>query len=60
MESNYIIVELHRSEPGLDPYIARIIRSYLTKKRAEEDLALLREACPDRSFDIIDVEYIDA
>ena len=57
MESNYIIVEQHRS---LAPYIARIIRSYLTKKRAEEDLALLREACPDRSFDIIDVECIDA
>jgi hypothetical protein len=37
----------------------RIIRTYSTEKRAQEDLELLQVAAPDRSFQIENVQHID-
>lgn len=39
--------------------IKRVLRTYLSADRAEEDLALLRDATPDARFAIQHVEHID-
>lgn len=39
--------------------IDKIIRTYLSRSRATDDMDLLREAAPDRRFDIIEVQHID-
>jgi hypothetical protein len=42
------------------PRIKRIVRTYYGRDRANEDLMLLRDALPDASFQIVEVENIDA
>jgi hypothetical protein len=39
--------------------IIRIIRTYLTAKRAEQDLALLSEVVPGTEFAVRPIDHID-
>lgn len=39
--------------------IGSVIRSYTSRTRAQEDLALMKEILPTRKFDILVVEHID-
>lgn len=60
--SNFVIVELIDAPADCiaNYAISRVIRTYLSKQRAGEDLDLLRESAPDRRFDIIEVPHIDS
>lgn len=57
-EENTILVEIEYGEPANK--VLRVIRSYLSERRANEDLALLREMNPGKAYDIQTVEFIDA
>lgn len=40
--------------------IKRVVRTYLSRGRADEDVMLLRDAMPDRHFDVQTAEHIDS
>lgn len=44
---------------GSHQRIKRIVRTYLSRSRADEDLALLCNAMPDCCFNVAPVEHID-
>ncbi len=46
-------------QPSAPAPIERVIRAYLSRRRAEEDLALLREMDPATTYEVQAVEYID-
>ncbi len=52
-----VLVELEYGEPANK--VVRIIRTYLSEKRALQDLELLREVHVGLAFDIQTVEHID-
>ena len=52
-DENYVLVCMSSSG------ISRVVRSYLSRRRAEEDLELLREMDPATSYEVQAVEYID-
>lgn len=52
-----LLVELEYGEP--QNKVLRIVRSYLTERRALEDLALLREIDTGKAYDVQTVEHID-
>lgn len=52
-----VLVELEYDEPANK--VVRIIRTYLSEKRALQDLELLREVHTRSAFDIQTVEHID-
>lgn len=54
---NAVLVELEYGEPANK--VLRVIRSYLSHRRAQEDLELLRELHPGKAYDIQTVEHID-
>lgn len=58
MDENTILVELEYGEPANK--VLRVVRSYLSERRAKEDLDLLRELNPGRAYDIQTVEHIDS
>lgn len=55
----YVLVELENPKGSQDNKIMRVIRTYLSYPRAEEDITLLMDACPNCYFDAIESEYID-
>lgn len=54
---NTILVELEYGEP--ENKVLRVIRSYLSERRALQDLELLRELNPGKAYDIQTIEHID-
>lgn len=54
---NAVLVELENGE--LQNKVLRVIRSYLSHRRAQEDLELLQELHPGKAYDIQTVEHID-
>ena len=59
----FAIVETKNIDPISaiqQPAIVRIVRTYETSSRASEDLDLLRDTITTHSFEIINVEHIDA
>lgn len=57
MDENTILVEIEYGEPANK--VVRVVRSYLSERRAKEDLDLLRELNPGRAYDLQTVEHID-
>ncbi len=53
----FVLVQM--LSPSLDTSIARIIRTYLTAKRAEEDRELMAEANPLGIFRVLTIQHID-
>lgn len=53
-EENFILVELR------DGKIERVIRSYLSARRANEDLELLSESKPDATYRVDAVAFVDS
>ncbi len=67
-EENFVLVEMThgRPDPAMNalapstkPDIKRVLRVYLSQRRAEEDLALLRETDPTTTYEVLAVEHID-
>lgn len=52
-----VLVELEYGEPANK--VLRVIRSYLSERRALQDLELLRELRDGKAYDIQTVEHID-
>lgn len=52
-----VLVELEYGEP--ENKVLRIVRSYLSERRAQQDLELLREINPGHAYDIQTIEHID-
>lgn len=44
---------------GADSDIKRVIRTYLTKPRAEQDWDLMQKTDPLNTYRVIDIEHID-
>lgn len=61
-ETNFILVKRSRTqhEDGTtSTTIAQVVRSYLSQRRAFQDLELLQEAEPQAIYDVFDVAHID-
>ncbi len=52
-EQNSVLVEYDGTE------LVRVVRTYLSARRAEEDRELLALVNPDRNFRVTTVEFID-
>lgn len=52
---NSLLVELDQPNGK----VLRIIRSYMSERRAQQDLELVRELNPGQFFDTLCVEHID-
>ena len=40
--------------------IRSVVRSYLTERRAQEDLELMRQSLPDLDYRVLVIEHIDS
>lgn len=54
---NYLLVKCDGC--AADASIVRVVRSYLSQRRAEEDLELLEKADPTSTYRVIPIEHID-
>lgn len=61
-DSMYVLVEM---VPAMDPMtnditvIGRVIRTYESRERADEDLELLRVVAPVATYRVLDVPHIE-
>lgn len=58
-ETNFVLVEMIPDQLTSKPVIGRVVRAYLSQRRAEEDCDLLTETFPDTSYCVLSVPYID-
>lgn len=61
-DENFILVRKERMDTGdCEPstIITSIVRSYLTEKRAFQDLEILQDAQPEAIYDVISISHID-
>ena len=61
-DENFILVKKERIDTGaLEPamVITSIVRSYLTERRAFQDLEILQDAQPEAIYDVISISHID-
>ncbi len=66
-DENFILVKKERiATAGFDletkhdvTVIASVVRSYLTEKRAFQDLEILQDAQPEAIYDVISISHID-
>ena len=59
-EENFVLVRrAYGKEPGDHADIAAVVRIYLSERRANEDLELLRATDPTSDYEVQAIEYID-
>lgn len=58
----YALVEMRTVDAaggGKVEAISNIVRTYLTERRANEDLALMKATLPDMNFRVLCLEHLD-
>lgn len=56
-DETFVLVEFDKSDG--DTKMMRVVRTYYSASRAEQDRELLAMACPSCDFSVVPVEHID-